>query len=333
MMQGVPWTRLRVAVVVASRGRPGDLALLLDHLGRQTVAPCSIVLSVNAPSDLPPDSASRARVVVGGDGLTAQRNLGMAQVMGDCDVIAFLDDDYLPVPTAIEGMARLFADHPDVIGANGVLLADGAVTGTVSLEDVETLFARHAASQGEAWVRPHSVNRGFYGCNMAFRAAAIAGLSFDEKLPLYGWQEDFDFAGQVARRKGRLVHTSHFVGVHRGVRGGRVSGVRLGYSQIANPIHLMRKGTMSPRRAIPLMLKNILSNHARALKGETDVDRAGRARGNRWALNHILHRELDTLFVVRIGTCRAVDGLDKPETKTSMASAFDAAMEWMARRA
>ncbi|MFX5968694.1 hypothetical protein ABTE68_20020, partial [Acinetobacter baumannii] len=41
---------------------------------------------------------------------------------------------------------------------------------------------------------------GLYGCNMVYRAASIAGLAFDERLKLYGWQEDIDFAVQAGRR-------------------------------------------------------------------------------------------------------------------------------------
>lgn len=317
------WAAQRVAVVVASRGRPKDLAVLLDRLSRQTFRPSAVVLSVNAPADLPDNAASLARIVIGGDGLTAQRNLGMAEVIDDCDVIAFFDDDYIPADAAIEGMARLFAAHPDVVGANGLLLADGAVTGEVALDQAEAMLAGYAGSPAGVWVHTHTVNAGFYGCNMAFRTAAIRGLRFDERLPLYGWQEDFDFAGQVAAR-GRLVHTNQFVGVHRGARNGRVSGLRLGYSQIANPIYLMRKGTMSPGRAVPLMLKNVVANHLRAVLGDSNIDRAGRAQGNRWALNHLLRGELDTMFVRRLGTCRAIDGLDPPEEAASRASAFEA---------
>ncbi|MGL1475040.1 hypothetical protein ACSTIT_23615, partial [Vibrio parahaemolyticus] len=64
---------------------------------------------------------------------------------------------------------------------------------------------------------------GLYGCNMVYRAASIAGLAFDERLKLYGWQEDIDFAVQAGRR-GRTVATDAFVGVHLGSKGARASG-------------------------------------------------------------------------------------------------------------
>jgi hypothetical protein len=63
---------------------------------------------------------------------------------------------------------------------------------------------------------------------------------FDERLPLYGWLEDVDFGGQLAGI-GRIDKLTAARGVHLGIKQGRQSAVRLGYSQIANPTYLSRK--------------------------------------------------------------------------------------------
>jgi hypothetical protein len=70
-----------------------------------------------------------------------------------------------------------------------------------------------------------------YGCNMAFRADLVRGERFDERLVLYGWQEDADFGARAARR-GAALWTDALWGVHCGIKAGRVPGRRLGYSQI-----------------------------------------------------------------------------------------------------
>ena len=77
--------------------------------------------------------------------------------------------------------------------------------------------------------------------------APSATLRFDEGLPLYGWQEDIDFAARVARQGGALARTDAFAGVHCGVKTARSRGLPIGYSQVANPLYLVRKGTMRPR--------------------------------------------------------------------------------------
>jgi GT2 family glycosyltransferase len=130
---------------------------------------------------------------------------------------------------------------------------------------------------------------GTYGCNMAFRLKPVLdhGILFDENLPLYGWQEDIDFSLRV-RPYGLIVNAAALRGVHLGIKAGRTSGVRFGYSQIANPIYLIRKGSMSWRHANKLMWRNIAANMARSFFPEPWVDRKGRLKGNLLALMDML---------------------------------------------
>ena len=120
-----------------------------------------------------------------------------------------------------------------------------------------------------------------YGCNMALRLSAVYanGVNFDENLPLYGWLEDVDFSRQLAPF-GRIIRNEGMIGVHLGSKGGRGSGVRTGYSQIANPLYLWRKGTLRLDRALMQMCRNILANYAKLMRPEPWVDRRGRALGN-----------------------------------------------------
>ncbi len=120
---------------------------------------------------------------------------------------------------------------------------------------------------------------------MGFRVAAIHdhGLRFDENLPLYGWLEDLDFCHQLSPF-GRIVKNERMTGVHLGVKTARGSGLRLGYSQIANPFYLWRKGTFHLDRALRLVSHNIFANLAKQFRCEPWVDRRGRALGNARAL-------------------------------------------------
>ena len=124
-----------------------------------------------------------------------------------------------------------------------------------------------------------------YGCNMAFRLSVIRAhrLAFDEALPAYGWLEDVDFSRRIARH-GPLARLDGAIGVHLGVKGGRVSGRRFGYSQVANPLYLVRKGSYAPSRAAWLMGRNLAMNLLRALRPEPHIDRRGRVAGNVRAL-------------------------------------------------
>jgi hypothetical protein len=250
-----------------------------------------IVMSVEKQADLPTPLPAGIEVVMGPRGLCAQRNRGVRAIAGRCDVIAFFDDDYLPARTAVEGMAGLFGAEPDVVGATGEVLADGVLKGGLGFADATAILECYDAAPPPA-AEPLKDIQTAYGCNMAFRVSAMGRVAFDERLPLYGWQEDVDFAGQI-RHFGRVVKTNAFAGVHRGVSNGRTSGLPLGFSQIVNPIYLVRKGTMRWQHAASLMCGNLVANHAKALRPEPHIDRAGRARGNWLGLAHIFSGKLD----------------------------------------
>lgn len=271
---------LKVAVILASTGRPDNLETAIRHFKGQSKPPAAILLSVVTENDIPksPDALAGVKYVTGPKGLPAQRNTGLRNVDPSHDIIAFFDDDYIPSQHCIAGIAAFFAAHPEVVGASGFLADDGINTAGISTEEAEAMLSQYdkLPAPGLAIVKDQF---GLYGCNMAYRASALDNVWFDERLKLYGWQEDIDFAAQLLKR-GRIVKTLAFAGVHQGVKGGRTSGVRLGYSQIINPIYLARKGTMKQSYALRIMVQNVLANHVKSLRPEPWVDRVGRVKGN-----------------------------------------------------
>nr|WP_294514519.1 glycosyltransferase [uncultured Rhodopila sp.] len=282
---------MRVAIVVATVGRPEESSHLLDCLVRQSRPPSAIVLSVESQADLPSNLPAGTRVVMGPRGLAMQRNRGLELIIDQSDVIVFFDDDYIPTVHAVSATASLFRDYSDVVGATGLVLADGVQTGGLRYQralEIVTAFDRRTPFL----LNIESDLRTTYGCTMAFRSAAIGDTRFDENLPLYGWQEDVDFSARL-RAKGRIVKTNALAGVHRGVTAARSSGVRLGFSQIVNPVYLVRKGTMQPGHAARIMIGNLLANHLRAFVPEPWIDRRGRLRGNWMGLKDIAAGNID----------------------------------------
>jgi hypothetical protein len=116
---------------------------------------------------------------------------------------------------------------------------------------------------------------------------------------LYGWQEDVDFTSRL-RARGRVVALKSIRGVHLGVKSGRVSGVRFGYSQVANPVYLIRKGSVPLPVGLKLMGKNLLANLARSLWPESYIDRRGRLRGNLLALSHVARGRVEPEYILEI---------------------------------
>lgn len=268
----------RVGVVIATKGRPQLVALLVDTLARQTKPPDAIVLAVSDAADAPRAVGGKATIVQSPPGSAPQRNAGIEALGNSVDVIVFFDDDFVPSRYWIENLSALFASEPDIVAATGKVLIDGINTGGLTWDAAARRIEsadrtpKHAPGLIKDNVSP-------YGCNMAFRVAAIGDLRFDERLVLYGWQEDTDFGARVGKR-GRSVLTDALWGVHLGVKAGRRPGRQLGYSQMVNPRYLVAKGTMPPRKAIELAGRNLAANALRAFHPEPYIDRLGRLRGN-----------------------------------------------------
>jgi hypothetical protein len=259
---------------------------MIDFLARQKRRPDLLVICPVGPNDV--DTAPLERfpgptlIVDGPVGLPAQRNRILSAVT-DADVVVFFDDDFFACEGYLANIETLFSTNPDVVAATGYLLADGAVGPGLTVEQGLGIVGSDLG-----WERsdiPLINFVGAYGCNMSFRLEPVrrCKLLFDENLPLYGWQEDIDFSMRLAPH-GRLVKSEALRGVHLGIKVGRTSGVRFGYSQIANPVYLLRKGTMSWKHARTLMGRNLLANLARSLYPEPWVDRKGRLKGNAMAL-------------------------------------------------
>ena len=271
---------LSVAVVVASLGRPQLVAQMHQLMLEQSCPPDVLVFSVVGEGDIPEgyDGRQDLHVLRGSKGLCAQRNRALDWLADDYDLIVFYDDDFVPSRDSVDRIKRFFAAHPEVVGATGNVIRDGIKGPGISFELARDLIAGHEKKDFSPNCIVTSLE-GLYGCNMVYRASAIGSCRFDERLRLYGWQEDVDFAASLSSR-GRIVKTFAFSGVHQGVKYGRTSGVRLGYSQVVNPLYLVRKGTMSRSFAARLIVRNVLANHLKAFKPEPWIDRAGRMKGN-----------------------------------------------------
>jgi glycosyltransferase involved in cell wall biosynthesis len=276
---------MRVAVLLATKGRPQATTQWMRMMEKQSVAPSTIVISATAVSDIEIPLATDLNIeyVFGPAGLAAQRNRGLERVRGRADVAVFFDDDFAPAGNWIEQCAGLFSSESNIAGANGILIRDGARTRPISWQEARHLIAAPRRHD------PRTVSdvADLYGCNMAFRMSAIDEMQFDERLALYGWLEDKEFSRKAAT-KGRLVECNSLLGVHLGLQSGRVSGKRYGYSQIVNAWYLYKKGALSLREASAHILKPLIVNGAKSFRPEQHIDRRGRLHGNLVGVFHLL---------------------------------------------
>ncbi len=269
----------RLAIGIATRGRPLILSETLSELLTQTRQPDAVIVTYADRSDIG-DAAQdfpHVRFLPSLPGLTTQRNI-ILQALGHYDFITFLDDDFWPHSHYLASIMDVLLEHPEIAVATGQVLADG-INGT-GLDHIHARAVLQAAPPNEGPVTYHPVFNA-YGCNMTLRLSLIRrhGLRFDEQLPLYGWYEDVDFSRQLSAF-GAVVHVDQAFGVHLGVKSGRQSGVRLGYSQVANPVYLARKGSVHWPYAVASMTSRTLKNLVYSVRPEPHVDRRGRLKGN-----------------------------------------------------
>lgn len=280
-------------VGIASAGRREQLALTLKMLARQTRLPDRVIVCPAADEDF--DSARarglpfRLELVRAARGLCAQRN-ALLRACHQADLLFLFDDDFYPAADYLLRAVELFAAHPDVVVATHHPEVDGASGRGISHGEAVAALERLQSRERAHVLRD---TYGGYGCNMVLRLAQVRahGLWFDENLPLYAWLEDIDFTRRLAAH-GRIVVDEALAGVHLGVKRGRTSGLRLGYSQIANPLYMLKKGSLTLPYAVRQMGRNIAKNALRALWPEPWVDRVGRVRGNALAFTDLLSGRL-----------------------------------------
>jgi glycosyltransferase involved in cell wall biosynthesis len=286
MTEGDRVVQLRIIVGIPTVGRAPILRRTLAHLQNQ-VRPADrvIVCGTNADDvEGAQTTTPGTTVLLAEAGASRQRN-AIITAAHDADVLVFFDDDFLPAAGYLAAVEDHMTAHERTVVATGSLLADG-ING-VGLSTDEALGMLAHDEQVPFDVRPTFAG---YGCNMAIRLAPLRqhNFSFDERLPLYSWQEDVDLSRQMATC-GDIVQLGKARGVHLGTKRGRGSGLKLGYSQVANPLYLFSKRRGYPLgRAVSHIACNMGMNIIRSVRPEPYVDRRGRLRGNILALRDLV---------------------------------------------
>jgi glycosyltransferase involved in cell wall biosynthesis len=278
---------MQVVLGIATRGRPLILSETVAFLEKQLRQPDAILVAYSDPADLgdAPHRFPHVTFIQAPLGLTRQRNAILAQVLEN-DLLLFIDDDFYLDPHYLEITEQIFINHPGIVASTGNVLADDVKGPGLTPAQAIAIVTDSTAAQQEQHITPTFLA---YGCNMCLRLATIREhhLRFDETLPLYGWYEDWDFSGQMSSF-GTIAHISNACGVHLSVKTGRITGVRMGYAQVANPIYLARKGTFLWSNVFRFIVGPFLKNLVRSLAPEAHVDRLGRFRGNLVAFRDLL---------------------------------------------
>lgn len=154
-----------------------DITELIDSLHSQSYENLEIIVVTERSRDLA-ESIKRSiqsknylnvQVLYNEDewGLSASRNLGIRRASGQ--IIAFIDDDALPLPNWAEETAKAYAEDSTVIGLTGPILPlweNGSMTWFP-----KEFYWIFSCTYWD-WVNPTEVRNG-YGTNISFRREAF----------------------------------------------------------------------------------------------------------------------------------------------------------------
>lgn len=293
---------MKIAVIICTIHRPAVLHQTVLSIQRQLLQPVQVLVSAPGAEHVLDETRAipAVEVLSAPAGSATQRNEALRHFRQDIDLIAFLDDDIELSQHYFEEMARLFTERPEIVIASGFLLHDGGRGGRIeqpnALALCRTYDEEYRSAQPLAW---HAVDSG-YGCNMLVRASQLNGCRFDENLPLYAWLEDRDFSHRCTQGKHPPVELKNAVAVHLGWRSGRVSGKRLGFSTVVNPVYLMRRSKTFTLHYIVVhyWLRCLAGNVLGIVTGDKEYDRWGLLKGNLLGYWHLLSGKCDPRHIL-----------------------------------
>ncbi len=301
-----PSSRVSLAVGIPTRGRPAILKETLSDLGRQSRPADRIFVTYIDGSDIEdaPELFPQVRFIRGASGGSggscAQRNRLLDAAGDDFDIIFIQDDDFFAQRDYLLRVEEVFAAYPQAVALTGRILANGAVGPGHSVAYARSRLSNIPAAPSLEQEPPFP-HFNTDGCNMAFRLRVVRreNVRFDEQMPGYAWYEDIDFSRRLLPF-GSILMVPCTQGIHLGAKVGKTSGKRFGYSQIANPIYLARKGTYPWLNTVQSISRNLLANLVRSLAPESYVDRRGRLAGNLLGLRDLIRGEIHPDRILRL---------------------------------
>lgn len=247
----------KLAFIIPTKDRPGELCRLLESLENQTARPDEVIVVDGSIEPV-------RTVVENRRGLccrymrclppsaTRQRNAGIREVRPDHDLVGILDDDSVLAPDACEVMLRFWDKAaPDVGGASFNLvnhppifaagLKQGRLSermgfysprrGAVLRSGFQVMLVGFEEDAAVQWL-PSGTS--------VWRREVFRTSGFDEWYAGYSYLEDLDFSYEVGKSF-RLFVVAKAKQFHYPSPRGRMDGYGFGQREVANRLYFVRK--------------------------------------------------------------------------------------------
>jgi glycosyltransferase involved in cell wall biosynthesis len=286
----------RLAFVVATKDRPGELRRLWQSLCGQSRVPDEVVIVDSSARPSPPVDPGAAPVklrylTTPVPSATRQRNIGLNAVSAEADLVGFLDDDAVLEADAVAEIVRFFAAAAADVGGAAFNLAnhpplDLPFLKRTSLAASLGLYERRGgavtASGFQTMIGPVEMTAWTdwlpSGASV-WRREVVRRFRFDEWFDGYSYLEDLDFSYRVGRAyKLAVVAPARYR--HLPAEGGRGSGFVFGAREVLNRIHFVKKyPEFSPSKCYAALAVRLLMSLAFAAP-KRDISYLARACGN-----------------------------------------------------
>ncbi|MFI2743771.1 glycosyltransferase family 2 protein [Zhouia sp. PK063] len=272
---------LKFSLIICTYKRAKALERLLHSIQEQTLYPDEILIIDGSPDDVTLllcteknyKNLTYFKVDTKDRGLTKQRNIGVAKVTKDAEVVCFLDDDTVLAPDYFKAIMHVFAVEEHVIGVGGVATNENRwqeknrdilydpkkyyeFEGYVCKEGQRNVIRNYLGlasplGPGKMPECSHGKTMGFpltgktyevdllIGMSMAFRAAVFHNINFSTYFEGYGLYEDADFSIS-AQQYGKLVITTAAQLEHHHEASGRPNHFKYGKMVVRNGWYVWR---------------------------------------------------------------------------------------------
>lgn len=278
------------SVIIATKGRPRVIKETIHNLMIQDSLADELIISATESADLEEmNLPEKTRILFVEPGLSTQINAAIRAIAPEATLVTILDDDVELAPDYFSILQKYMEQNPDVAGASGIVLLDGATR-----DEAESVIRRHIPNPSDT---AQDV-RSFYGCNMSFRRSALTNEFFDERMKLNSWMADFEFSSRIAK-KGKLKLLSGLRLCHLKTASGRMNHERFGFAQIMHPWYFYKKGAIELNELWMDHLLTVLAANVLKFPAEP-INRIKRLKGNLFALKLIAQGFVEPEAIVRI---------------------------------
>jgi glycosyltransferase involved in cell wall biosynthesis len=242
----------RIAYVVPTMNRPGDLSKLLESLKRQTVAPAQIIIVDGGDETVEELTAGYPDLPLTyvreyPPSLARQRNAGMARLEPDIEIAGYLDDDLVLEDNATEQMATFWSTAKQEVGGAAFSIINQP---SARLNHLTQFFLTNSATPGKLlpsgfpsqipYLETTTETDWLYGGATMWRRDVINAYDYDNWYLGHGFGEDLDFSFRV-RQQYKLFVVGYARVYHfpKPIRSDRLFD--LGRQQVINRLYFAKK--------------------------------------------------------------------------------------------